>query len=78
MKLLPTDTPYSYEHANESKTSIKGVEYLVWDNYMTRSTVAQNVETGEIKVIKYHGYIGNDLTARKAIASCFHLDSFRK
>lgn len=72
-----TKTAYSYEHANESITTVKGETYIVWDNFAARSTYAQN-ESGEAKVIKSHGYISNDLSVRKAIASAFGLDSFRK
>lgn len=79
MKMTRTETPYSYEHANESVTTVGGVEFLVWDNYMTRQTVAQRNEMPfEVRTIKYSGYISNDLTARKAIQSAFGLDTFRK
>ena len=73
-----TDTKYSYEHANECETTVQGVTYLVWNNYMTRSTDAMNTESGETKRIKCSGYLSNDLSVRKEIASSFGLDSFCK
>lgn len=78
MKLIPTDAPYKFDHANESETTVQGVRYLVWADFMMRGMFAQNTETGEVKKIKGSGYISNDLTARKAIAAAFGLDSFRK
>lgn len=59
-------------------TTVQGVTYEVWADFIKRGEFAKNVETGEVKQIKYHGYISNDLTIRKAIASAFGLDSFRK
>lgn len=75
--MTPTNTKYSYEHANECTTTVQGETYTVWDNYMKRGTFAQN-EAGEVKQIKHSGYITNDLTVRKAIAASFNLKSFRK
>lgn len=72
-----TNTAYSYEHANESTTTVKGETYTVWDDYKMRCTMAQN-EDGETKRIRCGGYLGNDLSVRKAIARAFGLDSFRK
>ena len=73
-----TDTKYSFEHADECETTVQGVRYLVWADQLLRGMRAQNTETGEVRVIKRGGYISADLTARKAIAGAFALDSFRK
>lgn len=59
-------------------TSIKGVVYEVWSDFIARSTFAKNTETGEVKAISSSGYISKDLTVRKAIAAVFHLSTFRK
>lgn len=50
----PTNTKYSYEHANECTTTVQGETYTVWDNYKRRGTFAKN-EAGEVKQIKYNG-----------------------
>lgn len=44
---------------------------------MMRGTFAQN-EAGEIKQIKFRGYVSKDLSVRKAIQAAFNLDTFRK
>lgn len=75
--MTATNTEYSYEHANESTTTVQGETYIVWDNYKLCGTFAQN-ETGEVKQIKSSGYLSNDLSVRKAIAASFNLKSFRK
>lgn len=75
--MTSTSTKYSYEHANECITTVQGETYTVWNNYMRRGTFAKN-EAGEVKVIKYSGYLSNDLSVRKAIAASFNLKSFRK
>ena len=59
-------------------TTIKGTKYSYWADYILRGMVARNEETGEQMIIKLSGYINKDLTARKAIADAFMLDSFRK
>lgn len=73
----PTNTKYSYEHANECTTTVQGETYTVWNNCLYRGTFAQN-EAGEVRQIKSNGYISNDLNVRKAIAEVFNLKSFRK
>lgn len=75
--MTTTNTKYSYEHANECTTTVQGETYTVWNNYMRRGTFAKN-EAGEVKTIKFNGYISNDLNVRKAIANSFNLKSFRK
>ena len=60
------------------RTTVQGTEYEFFADFIMRGTMARNVETGETKQISYHGYIGNDLTVRKRIASAFGHDSFRK
>lgn len=73
-----TDAPYRFDHADEAETTVQGVRYLVWADFMLRGMRAQNAETGEVRTIKRGGYVSKDLTARKAIAAAFGLDSFRK
>lgn len=75
--MIKTNTKYSYEHANEATTTVAGETYIVWDNFMMRGTFAQN-EAGEIKQIKFRGYVSKDLSVRKAIQAAFNLDTFRK
>lgn len=58
-------------------TTVQGQTYKVWSDFIARATFAEN-EDGEIKMIRACGYISNDLTVRKAIASTFKLKSFRK
>lgn len=76
--MTSTNAPYKFDHADECETTVQGVRYLVWADFMLRGMRAQNTETGEIRVIKRGGYITKDLTARKAIAAAFNLSSFRK
>lgn len=59
-------------------TTIKGVVYEVWSDFIDRATYAKNTETNEVKRIHSSGYIKNDLTVRKAIALVFKLPSYRK
>lgn len=59
-------------------TSVQGTKYSVWSDYITRCTFAENVETGERKAISTSGYLSKDLSIRKAIASSFGYDSFKK
>lgn len=59
-------------------TTIKGSGYTYWADFIMRATYAKCEATGEVKMIKGSGYLNNDLTARKAIACAFGLDSFRK
>ena len=75
--MTPTNTKYSYEHANECTTTVQGQTFTVWDNYLYRGTFAQN-EAGEVRQIKFNGYISTNLNVRKAIANSFNLKSFRK
>ena len=65
------------EHANEAKTTVQGQIYTYWADFIKRGMYAQN-EAGEIRKIKGSGYLNNDLTIRKAIATAFGLTSFRK
>lgn len=58
-------------------TYVGGKQYKVWSDFIKRATFAEN-EAGEIKMLRGNGYIHNDLTVRKAIASAFGLSSFRK
>ena len=75
--MTSTNTAYSFEHANEKTTTVQGRTYKVWDDFRKRCTMAQSDE-GEVKRIRCNGYLGNDLSIRKAIASSYNLKSFRK
>mgnify|MGYP003298595602 CR=1 FL=1 len=59
-------------------TTVQGVTYEVWSDFIKRCTFAKNTATGETKRISEGGYIRNDLTVRKAIAAAFATGSFRK
>lgn len=63
---------------NFKTTTVQGTTYEVWDDFIARATFARNITTGKTKAIRENGYIGNDLTIRKAIADHFGLGSFRK
>ncbi len=58
-------------------TTVQGKNYKYWSDFIERATFAES-EDGETKMICGGGYISNDLTVRKAIASSFNLSSFRK
>lgn len=64
--------------SNGSTTTVNGIQFEVWSDYIYRGTFAMNSETGETKVIRSSGYITNELTIRKAIANVFSLPTFRK
>lgn len=64
--------------SNIRTTTVEGTTYTVWSDIIMRATFAENAATGEVKPISSSGYINNDLTVRKAIASRFGLGSFRK
>ena len=59
-------------------TTVNGIRFEHWGDFVRRSTMAQNMETGEIKAISSSGYVHKDLTVRKAIAQHFGLSTFRK
>ena len=59
-------------------TSVNGIEFEVYSDFIKRGTYATNKQTGETKQIQGNGYIHNDLTIRKAIAQVFNLSTFRK
>ena len=59
-------------------TTVNKNEYEVWGDFIMRGTMARNVKTGETKQISFSGYVSNDLTIRKAIASAFGEPTFRK
>ena len=58
-------------------TTVAGQTFTYWSDYLFRGTFAQ-AEDGTVKQISGSGYIGNDLTVRKAIATRFGLPTFRK
>ena len=57
--------------------TVAGQIYKVWGDFITRGTFAENAD-GEVKQISWSGYISNDLTVRKAIATSFGLSTFRR
>lgn len=59
-------------------TTVNGIKFEVWSDFVARATFARNTDTGEEKSISSSGYIHNDLTVRKAIAVRFQLPTFRK
>ncbi len=59
-------------------TTVNGIEFEVYSDFIKRGTFATNRQTGETKQIQGNGYLHNDLTVRKAIALVFHLQTFRK
>lgn len=58
--------------------TVQGQKYMVWSDFNTRSTYAQNMSTLETRRLCGSGYIHKDLTVRKAIATAYGLNSFRK
>lgn len=60
------------------RTSVAGTEYAVWSDFVLRATMAMDMASGEIRMIKSSGYISNDLTIRKAIARAFNCYTFRR
>lgn len=63
----------------DSKTSnSKRKKINYWADIIERAEIAEDIETGEVKAIRYNGYLSNDLSVRKAIAMTFGLPTFRK
>lgn len=60
------------------QTTVNGKKYNYWGDSIKRAEIAEDVETGEVKAIRYNGYLSNDLSVRKAIAITFGLPTFRK
>lgn len=60
------------------ETTVNGRKFNHWGDSIKRAEIAEDVETGEVKVIRYNGYLSNDLSVRKAIARTFGLPTFRK
>jgi hypothetical protein len=60
-----------------TKTTVAGKAFTVWADYIARGMYAED-EHGNVKRIYGSGYLSNDLTVRKAIASSFGLPTFRK
>ena len=59
-------------------TTVNGINFEVWSDFIRRGTFAMNIKTGEVKQISFSGYIHADLTTRKAIANTFGIATFRK
>jgi hypothetical protein len=76
-----THQPVKVRHLNEQERNGEGTKmkkhFTVKQDFIRRCTTARSEETGEIKVIKSSGYLGNDLSIRKAIAIAFGLSSSR-
>lgn len=58
-------------------TTVQGKVYKVWSDFIKRATYAEN-EEGEVKMLAGGTYLSNDLTIRKAIATVYGLETFRK
>lgn len=58
-------------------TTVEGKIYKYWSDFIKRGTFAED-EEGIVKCIKGSGYLGNDLSVRKAIAVAFGHRTFRK
>lgn len=62
----------------ETITMNKGTRtFKVYADFINRGMFAED-ENGIVKCIKLNGYLNNELSIRKAIASVFGLESFRK
>lgn len=59
-------------------TTVQGVRFEHFPDFITSATYAVNLETGEMKCIHKCGYLSKDLSVRKAIANVFGFASFRK
>jgi hypothetical protein len=64
--------------SNVKTTTVQGLSFRVWSDFIARATYAENTETGEVKALSSSGYLSADLSIRKAIAIRFGLSSFRK
>lgn len=58
-------------------TTVQGKVYKVWSDFKMRATYSEN-EAGEVKMLAGGTYLSNDLTIRKAIATVYGLETFRK
>jgi hypothetical protein len=67
----------SYEKINIREAQVAGQKFTVWSDFIARATFAENAD-GVMKAIRTSGYIHNELTVRKAIATAFALPTFRK
>jgi hypothetical protein len=63
---------------NTTNRKVAGQTFETYSDFSRRGTFARNTETGETRQISWSGYVHNDLTVRKAIASAFNLSTFRK
>jgi len=58
-------------------TTVAGIEFSIFSDFILRGMLAVNNVTGEELVIRRNGYLSNDLSIRKAIATRFNLPTFR-
>ena len=58
-------------------TTVAGIEFEIFSDFILRGMLAVNNVTGEELVIRRNGYLSNELSIRKAIASRFNLPTFR-
>lgn len=63
---------------NYRDTQVCGISFTTYDDFNERATFAIDNTTGMTKAIRRSGYLGNDLSIRKAIALVFGLPTFRK
>ena len=63
---------------NFKDTQVCGISFTTYDDFIERATFAIDNNTGITKAIKRNGYLGNDMSIRKAIATVFGLPTFRK
>lgn len=61
------------------QTTVQGNGYEYWDCFISDTVIARELSTGRVRRIERGAQsVSSDLTARKAIAAAFGLDSFRK
>lgn len=75
--MIRTNKEWREELDMVHKTTVEGHTYKYWSDTYFRGTFAENAR-GEIHQIKHNGYITNDLTVRKAIATVFGHGTFKK
>lgn len=71
---------WAERHGRVHTTTVAGYEFKYWSDTTYRCTFAESEDLPDAGILKIHsnGYITNDLTVRKAIATTFELVTFRK